>query len=106
MRDSLACACTCRQQGHFDAAGVPIKRRLTEFRVTPDALLPLGTLLNAAHFTPGQFVDVQGELTGSLFHEAHIHAHHRCRVLLSITAGACELVVALECAACALHVVV
>ena len=44
---------------------MPLKRRMTEFRVTPDALLPVGTLLNAAHYTPGQFVDVQGELTGS-----------------------------------------
>lgn len=52
--------CLCRQLGHYETAGVPIKRRLSEFRITPDALLPVGTVLNAAHFTPGQFVDVQG----------------------------------------------
>ncbi len=28
--------------GHFAAAGVPPKRALTEFRVTPDAVLPVG----------------------------------------------------------------
>lgn len=49
-----------RQLGHYEWAGVPIKRELAEFRVTPDALLPVGTTLNAAHFVPGQFVDVQG----------------------------------------------
>lgn len=52
--------CWRRQLGHFEWAGVPIKRRLTEFRVTEDALLPVGTMLTAAHFTPGQYVDVQG----------------------------------------------
>ena len=52
----------CRQVGHFTWAGVPLKRRLAEFRVTDDAYLPVGTTLNAAHFVPGQFVDVQGTL--------------------------------------------
>lgn len=49
-----------RLRGHFRAAGVPIKRRCQEFKVTPDALLPVGTAITAAHFTPGQYVDVQG----------------------------------------------
>ena len=52
----------CRELGHFTWAGVPIKRHLAEFRITEDAYLPVGTVLNAAHFVPGQFVDVQGEL--------------------------------------------
>ena len=52
----------CRELGHFTWAGVPIKRHLAEFRITEDAYLPVGTALNAAHFAPGQFVDVQGEL--------------------------------------------
>ncbi|EIE20141.1 translation protein, partial [Coccomyxa subellipsoidea C-169] len=55
------------QLGHFEWAGVPIKRRLTEFRVTEDALLPVGTMLTAAHFTPGQYVDVQGTTLGKGF---------------------------------------
>lgn len=46
--------------GHFTKAGVPPKRKLWEFRVTPDALLPVGTQLRASHFMPGQFVDVCG----------------------------------------------
>lgn len=44
--------------GQFQKAGVPPKRRLGEFRVTEDALLPIGATLNAAHFIPGQYVDV------------------------------------------------
>jgi large subunit ribosomal protein L3 len=32
----------------------PAKRKLMEFRVTPDALLETGTLIQAMHFVPGQ----------------------------------------------------
>ena len=39
---------------------MPIKRRLHEFRVTPDAMLPVGTEVTAAHFVPGQYVDIRG----------------------------------------------
>ena len=53
--------------GHFAAAGVPIKRRLTEFRVTRDALLPVGTPLLACHFVAGQKVDVRGVSGGKGF---------------------------------------
>lgn len=38
-----------------------------EFRVSPDALLPVGTQLNAAHFVAGQFVDVTGVTKGKGF---------------------------------------
>jgi large subunit ribosomal protein L3 len=47
---------------------VPIKRELAEFRVTEDALLPVGTMLMAAHFTPGQYVDIQGAPLTSTMH--------------------------------------
>lgn len=58
----------CRQVGHFAACGVPNKRKVAEFRVTPNALLPRGTKVTAAHFTAGQFVDIQGVLlTEALF---------------------------------------
>ena len=61
---STQCSCKTlllhRQRGHFAAAGLDNKRRLAEFQVTPDALLPVGTELRASHFTAGQFVDVQG----------------------------------------------
>jgi large subunit ribosomal protein L3 len=39
---------------HFAKAGVPPKRHLAEFRCKPEALLPPGTLIGAAHFVPGQ----------------------------------------------------
>lgn len=41
-------------KGHYDKAGVKPKRDLQEFRVTPDALLPVGTRIRAMHFVPGQ----------------------------------------------------
>ena len=44
--------------GQFDRAGVPPKRKLWEFRVTEDALLPVKTSLLAGHFVCGQYVDV------------------------------------------------
>lgn len=53
--------------GHFKAQGVPIKRALVEFSVTPDALLPVGTLLCASHFAAGQKVDVSGTTRGKGF---------------------------------------
>ena len=49
-----------RQLGHFAQARVPIKRKLAEFRVSKDALLPSRTEIRASHFTAGQYVDVQG----------------------------------------------
>ena len=44
--------------GQFERAKVPPKRKLGEFRVTADALLPVGTHLLAGHFVCGQHVDV------------------------------------------------
>ncbi|KAK6932023.1 Ribosomal protein L3 [Dillenia turbinata] len=44
--------------GHFRAQGVPLKRKLKEFPVTEDALLPPGTSISVRHFVPGQYVDV------------------------------------------------
>ncbi|CAI0560871.1 unnamed protein product [Linum tenue] len=53
--------------GHFRAQGVPLKRKLREFPVTEDALLPLGTSLGVRHFVPGQYVDVTGITMGKGF---------------------------------------
>ncbi|EPS72101.1 hypothetical protein M569_02657, partial [Genlisea aurea] len=53
--------------GHFRAQGVPMKRKLREFPVTEDALLPLGTSIGVRHFLPGQFVDVTGITKGKGF---------------------------------------
>ena len=54
-------------QGHFRAANVDFKEKLAEFRVTEDAMLPVGTRLNARHFVPGQYVDVTGTSIGKGF---------------------------------------
>jgi large subunit ribosomal protein L3 len=55
------------QRGHFAVAKVEPKMTMAEFRVTPDALLPVGAELTADHFVPGQFVDVSGTSTGKGF---------------------------------------
>ena len=54
-------------RGHFAKAKVEPKRRLTEFRVGPDALVDVGAELSADHFVAGQFVDVQGTSVGKGF---------------------------------------
>jgi large subunit ribosomal protein L3 len=53
--------------GHYKRANVKPKRKLAEFRVTPDSLLPEGTRIRALHFLPGQFVDVCGISKGKGF---------------------------------------
>ena len=52
---------------HFESRALPLKRYLREFKVTEDALLPVGTSITAAHFVPGQSVDVQGVTKGHGF---------------------------------------
>lgn len=44
--------------GQYEKAGITPKRKLLEFRVTEDALLPVGTQIFAGHFVCGQYVDV------------------------------------------------
>ncbi|KAF8045889.1 hypothetical protein N665_4251s0002 [Sinapis alba] len=53
--------------GHFRAQGVPLKRKLKEFPVMEDTLLPVGTELGVRHFVPGQYVDVTGITRGKGF---------------------------------------
>jgi large subunit ribosomal protein L3 len=55
------------QRGHFVRAKVEPKARLAEFRVSEDALLDVGAEITAAHFMPGQFVDVVGTSIGKGF---------------------------------------
>ncbi len=54
-------------RGHFAKAQVEPKRKLVEFRVTPDAVLELGAEISAAHFIAGQFIDVTGVTIGKGF---------------------------------------
>lgn len=44
--------------GHFRSSGIAPKARLAQFSVSKDALLPVGTPINALHFVAGQYVDV------------------------------------------------
>ncbi|KAJ4836010.1 60S ribosomal protein L3B [Turnera subulata] len=55
------------EMGHFRAQGVPLKRKLKEFPVSEDALLPLGSSIDVRHFVPGQYVDVTGITRGKGF---------------------------------------
>src|SRR6185437_9745418 len=52
------------QRGHFAAAKVEPKAKLAEFRVSEDALVAVGSEITAAHFMPGQYVDVTGTSIG------------------------------------------
>ncbi|KAJ9104250.1 hypothetical protein QFC19_004067 [Naganishia cerealis] len=47
--------------GHFKKAGVQPKKVVKEFRVTSDAVLPVGAELSVGHFVPGQYVDVTAD---------------------------------------------
>jgi large subunit ribosomal protein L3 len=55
------------QRGHFAKAKIEPKKKLAEFRVTPDNLVDVGAELCVSHFVPGQFVDVVGTSTGKGF---------------------------------------
>ncbi len=54
-------------RGQFAKAKVEPKRRLVEFRVSPDALIEVGTQISAEHFLVGQKVDVSGTSIGKGF---------------------------------------
>jgi len=54
-------------RGHFAANKVEPPAKLREFRVAADAVLESGAVLTAAHFVPGQKVDVAGVSKGKGF---------------------------------------
>ena len=54
-------------RGHFAKANVEPKRKLAEFRVSPENLVAVGAELTADHFVPGQYVDVTGTSIGKGF---------------------------------------
>src|SRR5471032_232822 len=54
-------------RGHFGKANVEPRRKLAEFRVTEDSLIPVGAEITADHFVAGQFVDVCGISIGKGF---------------------------------------
>src|SRR5580704_6316256 len=55
------------QRGQFAKAKVEPKAKLAEFRVSEDALVAVGAEITAAHFLPGQYVDVTGTSIGKGF---------------------------------------
>ena len=55
------------ERGRFAVAKVEPKKKLAEFRVSEDAVIPVGAEITADHFIPGQFVDVTGTTTGKGF---------------------------------------
>src|SRR5450432_600970 len=54
-------------RGYFGKANVEPRRKLAEFRVTEDALIPVVAVITADHFAEGQFVDVCGISIGKGF---------------------------------------
>jgi large subunit ribosomal protein L3 len=55
------------ERGHFAVAKVEPKRRVAEFRVSDDGLIPVGAEITADHFVVGQYVDVTGTSIGKGF---------------------------------------
>ena len=63
------------ERGHFARAEVEPKRKVLEFRVSPDNMIDVGAEITADHFVPGQFVDVTGTSIGKGF-AGVIKRHH------------------------------
>jgi large subunit ribosomal protein L3 len=55
------------ERGGFAIAKVEPKRKVAEFRVSPENQIPVGAEITADHFVKGQFVDVSGISTGKGF---------------------------------------
>ncbi len=58
---------TAPMRGHFAKANVAPKRKLAEFRVSPDNLIEVGEEITADHYFAGQYVDVAGTTIGKGF---------------------------------------
>ncbi len=54
-------------RGHYAKAKVEPKKKLVEFRVSPDAVVEVGSEIMASHFVVGQYVDVAGTSQGKGF---------------------------------------
>jgi len=61
---------TAAMRGHFGKAQVEPKRKIAEFRVTPDCMIGVGEEITADHYFAGQFVDVAGTSIGKGFQGA------------------------------------
>ncbi len=54
-------------RGHFATASVEPKRKIAEFRVSPDNLIEVGAEITADHYLEGQYVDIAGTSIGKGF---------------------------------------
>ena len=54
-------------RGHFAIASVEPKRKLAEFRVSPENLIDVGEEITADHYFAGQYVDIAGTSIGKGF---------------------------------------
>ena len=54
-------------RGHFAKANVAPKRKLAEFRVSPENLIEVGAEISAEHYIAGQHVDIAGTSIGKGF---------------------------------------
>ncbi|MBR3369334.1 MAG: 50S ribosomal protein L3 [Rhodobacteraceae bacterium] len=54
-------------RGHYAKANVAPKRKLAEFRVSPENLIEVGEEITADHYFEGQFVDIAGTSIGKGF---------------------------------------
>ena len=54
-------------RGHYAKASVAPKRKLAEFRVSPENLIEVGEEITADHYFEGQFVDIAGTSIGKGF---------------------------------------
>jgi large subunit ribosomal protein L3 len=61
---------TAAMRGHFAKASVEPKRKIAEFRVTPDCMINVGEEIIADHYFEGQYVDVSGTSIGKGFQGA------------------------------------
>lgn len=61
---------TKAERGNFAIAKVEPKRKVAEFRVSPDNVIEVGAEITADHFVPGQFVDITGTSIGKGFQGA------------------------------------
>lgn len=58
---------TAAMRGHFAKAKVEPKRKIAEFRVSPENLIGVGEELTADHYFAGQYVDIAGTSIGKGF---------------------------------------
>ncbi len=70
MREAKAKHVAKPQAVAAEKAGVKPYRKVVEFRVSDDCVIPVGTPLVASHFVAGQFVDVQATSKGKGFQGA------------------------------------